>query len=150
LAATERIALRVPRDTFYLGLVRSWAGELARRVGFAADATAGIEMAVDEACSNAILHARSRGGGPPSCDIALDAVIDEDGLTVTILDGGEPFELERAGCDLETYFAAPQPGGLGVTIMRRFMDEVEFRHRPEVGNELRMRKRLVAAGAARG
>ena len=143
MASAERIALRVPRDTYYLSLVRRSIVELARRAGFLAAATAEIEMAVDEACSNAIRHARAPSADGQDDAISLDAVADGRGLTVTIADGGEPFPFERCGSDdLESYLAARQQGGLGVYIIKRFMDEVEYRHRPDVGNELRMRKYL--------
>ena len=60
----------------------------------------------------------------------------------------EPFPFERSGAlDLDAYLAERQPGGLGVYIIKRFMDEVEYRHRPEVGNELRMRKYLIVGGS---
>jgi serine/threonine-protein kinase RsbW len=152
LAASERVALRVPRDTVYLSLVRGTIVDLARRAGFPPAATAQIEMAVDEACSNAMRHARP--AAPPARTaadedvISLDAFADGAGLTVTVADGGEPFPFERTGAiDLDAYLAERQPGGLGVYIIKRFMDEVEYRHRPETGNELRMRKYLVARGA---
>jgi anti-sigma regulatory factor (Ser/Thr protein kinase) len=157
VTAAERIALRVPRDTFYLSLVRHAVTDLARRAGFLPAAVAEIEMAVDEACSNAVRHAR--GGrplegpaGPAPMGsafydaISVDAVGDPAGITVTIADGGEPFPFDRVGVeDLESYLATRQAGGLGVYIIRRFMDEVEYRHEPERGNELRMRKYLAGA-----
>jgi serine/threonine-protein kinase RsbW len=143
----ERIALRVPRDTYYLSHVRGTIVELARRAGFPPGATAEIEMAVDEACSNAMRHARPPGATADDA-ITLDAFADGAGLTVTVADGGEPFPFERSGAlDLDTYLAERQPGGLGVYIIKRFMDEVEYRHRPEVGNELRMRKYLIVGSA---
>lgn len=142
---TERIALRVPRDTYYLSLVRRSVVDLARRVGFGTAATAEIEMAVDEACSNAIRHAaRGVAREPPADSISLDAAADEGGITVTISDGGEPFPFDRCGADdIDSYLAERAAGGLGVYIIKRFMDEVEYRHRPDVGNELRMRKYLA-------
>ncbi len=167
-----RISVRIPRDTFYLGLVRKVVVELAGRVGFGAQATAEIEMAVDEACSNAIRHAgrgllaaadefvASRldtpdpGGGPLGrrieTEIAVEASAGPDALTVTLTDGGAPFAFDRCGsgtADLEAYLAARTPNGLGVYIIKRFMDEVEYRHVPSVGNEIRMTKYLVTASS---
>ncbi len=139
MAAAERIALRVPRDTYYLSLIRHAVVDLARRVGFEAAATAEIEMAVDEACSNAVRHAEGDA-------VSIEAVADASGIAVTVHYGGEPFAFERCGApDLEAYLAERQPGGLGVYIIRRFMDEVEYRHRPDCGNELRMRKYLAGS-----
>jgi serine/threonine-protein kinase RsbW len=141
LTASRRVSLTIPRDTDFLSLVRRAVVDLACENGFDDAALAEIEMAVDEAASNAIRHAQ---GGEES--ISLEAAIDPRGITVTVCDGGEPFALERAPCasDLDTWREEPSGGGLGVLIIRRFMDEVECRHRPETGNELRMRRYLAA------
>lgn len=150
----KRASLRIPRDTAYLALVRRMVVELARSVGFTPKSTAEVEMAVDEAASNAIRHATDSmselaldagaGGGSARPDletISVEAVADRDGITVTVADGGAPFSFERCGVrDLESYHAERSAGGLGVFIIKRFMDEVEYVHRPETGNELRMRK----------
>jgi serine/threonine-protein kinase RsbW len=96
-----------------------------------------IEMAVDEAASNAIRHSGGKSG------ISLEAWGDGRSITITVADGGEPFSFDRCGArSLDTYLAERASGGLGVHIIKRFMDEVECTHRPETGNELRMRKYL--------
>ena len=133
----KRVSLCIPRDTMYLALVRRVVVELARDVGFADEATAEIEMAIDEAASNAIRHAGGTGA------VSLEALWDGSGITLTVKDGGEPFSFDRlAALDLDSYHQRGQTGGLGVYIIKRFMDEVEYRHLPETGNELRMRKYL--------
>jgi serine/threonine-protein kinase RsbW len=134
----KRVSLCIPRDTMYLTVVRRVVVELARSVGFAEGATAEIEMAIDEAASNAIRHAGGQGS------VSLEALWDGSGMTLTVKDGGEPFSFDRlASLDLDTYHQERgQQGGLGVYIIKRFMDEVEYRHLPETGNELRMRKYL--------
>ena len=142
--ASRRVSLMIPRDTDFLSLVRRTVVDLASENGFDDAAQAEIEMAVDEATSNAIRHAQG-----PDESISLEAAIDPDGITVTVCDGGAPFALSSApGADLEdrleTWRDEPREGGLGVLIMRRFMDEVECRHSPETGNELRMRRYLAA------
>ncbi len=147
-AGSKRASLRIPRDTGYLSVVRQMVVELARGAGFGQAATSEIEMAVDEAASNAIRHAAAPAPPPASPDgelatVSVEAVADRSGITVTVADGGAPFSFERCGTgDLESYHAARAAGGLGVLIIKRFMDEVEYRHRPETGNELRMRKYL--------
>ena len=144
----ERISFRIPRNTYYLGLIRKAVVEVARRAGFSVSATAEIEMAVDEACSNAIRHSGGGSSGP-SDSIAFDAVIDEAGIVVTVADGGAPFPFDKLGtADIESYLSGREVGGLGVYIIKRFMDEVHYCHRPEVGNELRMRKYLEVGDAS--
>lgn len=133
------VSLSIPRDIAYLSLVRRSVVALASRAGFSAASAGEIEIAVDEAASNAIRHSTGRGG------VSLEASADDAGITVTVADGGgAPFPFERCGAaDVDAWHAQTSTGGgLGVIIMKRFMDEVEYRHRPETGNELRMRKYL--------
>jgi serine/threonine-protein kinase RsbW len=134
----RHVSLTIPRDTDCLSLVRRTVVDLASGNGFDAATTAQIEMAVDEAASNAIRHA---AGATP---ISLEAEVDPRGITVTVCDGGSPFVFDAVGRgDLDAWTGSPADGGLGVLLIRRFMDEVECRHAPESGNALRMRKYLA-------
>lgn len=135
MSGSRRVTLTVPRDTAFLSVIRRAVVVLAQGSGFPAGRTAEIEMAVDEAASNAIRH--GGGGG-----VTFEAVSDGEGITVTIADGGAPFAFESQDADLDAWRESSGAGGLGVYIIKRFMDEVEYRHRPETGNELRMRKYL--------
>ena len=42
------------------------------------------------------------------------------------------------GIDLDSYSAEYDMGGFDEFVVKDFMDEVEFIHRPRVGNELKM------------
>lgn len=125
----DGISVRVPRDTSYLGVIRAAVSSLARRAGFDPESTGQVEMAVDEVCSNAILHAR---GEEPAIEVDISA--GDFGIRVAVCDFGRPFHMAGAE-DLDRYYSRRESGGLGSYIIRRFMDEVFLRYAPGRGNE---------------
>jgi serine/threonine-protein kinase RsbW len=134
----RRVRLSVPRDTASLGPVRAVTVELARQLGFAATDVDKIEMAVDEACANAVLYQR---GAARAFDISLEAT--DGALVATVLDGGLAFDFEGATAPgLANRLACCEFGGLGLQIIQRFMDEVTYEHRDGAGNVLTMTKFL--------
>lgn len=135
LMKTETIAMSVPRDTFYLGFLRSLTSELARRGGFELGVVGQIEMAVDEACANACEH--------QSCESPIEFEISlcEQQLTVTLRDDGMPFSAPtNFRVDMDEWAESEQEGGLGLHIINAFMDEVHYQHHEGVGNVLCMKK----------
>ena len=132
----EEVTLRIPRLTCYLGVVRRAVVQMARRAGFEREDIGKIEMAVDEACTNAVCHSGTQGVG----EIEVRLAIDERGIRVNLFDFGRPFTFEAKVDSLDDYLDRREPGGLGTYIIRRFMDEVEVRHAPATGNEIRLTK----------
>ncbi len=156
----EHMRLNIPRDLRYLGVVRRAVTAAAQRCGFTPRVCAQIEMAVDEACANAVRHGcRSRRNAVHGADaLAIEIVRDAGGLTVTVCDCAEPISVRFAddkppardaravpeAADLAAWYASPQPGGLGLCVIERFMDEVEWQGHAPHGRRLRLRKRLAA------
>lgn len=146
--AAEKVRLRVPRHTEYLSLLRIAVVHVARRMGFIDDELHKLELAVDEACANAVLHGGpcsdpGDGTGEPEDVIELTIRATRDRLAITVLEPGRPFPFEdRGNFALEDHLASFDPGGLGIFIIKSFMDEAVYRHRPGVGNELTMVKRV--------
>jgi len=102
-----------------------------------------VDMAVDEACANIIGHAY---GGEGRGDIEITCRIGEDGLTVVLRDRGRPFDPTKVPHpDLEAPLEGREEGGLGMFLMRRLMDRVEYESRPGSGNVLTMVKRHQTA-----
>ena len=140
----EQISLKVPKDTYYLGLIRRVVTDLAQRAGFSTDAVGMIEMAVDEACTNAIKYSRPKGRLSPELE-EIDLLVRIDGEALHIEMGyfGEPFPFEDYGnINLGEYLQCGAAGGLGIYIIKSFMDEVYYSHTPSVGNEISMVKFL--------
>ena len=141
------IWLKVPRDTFFLGLVRSFVGDLAKRCGFDSKRSAMIEMAVDEACSNVIRHGADDGVAisEQSHEMNLRIDIRPDRISVTLIDNGRRFPFEEYRKEnLENALDKMQVGGLGIYLIKNFMDEVIYFHEPGVGNVLTMVNYMAA------
>jgi len=130
-------------DPRLLVCVRSTVKSWLEARGCAADTLHELVLAIDEACSNAIRHSY---GGSREHVVRLDLVVSPEFLEVRLCDEGVPCPsagLERRDIeapDPETV----RPGGLGVQLMHRAFDEVEFCPGRETGNCVILRKRRKA------
>ena len=142
----EQVMLVVPGKTRYLELIRRVVSGAAHRVGFGEEALIKIVMAVDEACANIIEH----GYGCPgdvrgdSLTIDLSLLLEADRVTITIRDTGKPFcPTSVEPLDLREYFTHGRGSGLGIYIMRTFVDEIEHSTPSGGGNRLKLVKYLA-------
>ena len=122
-----------------LASIGEFVTQAAEAAGFDERAVYAIQMAVDEACSNIIEHAYgSEAHGTIECTYRID----EDGLTVTLIDHGKPFDpISVPDPDLQCSLEERSRGGLGLYFIRQLMDEVYFEFTPDSGNRLTMVKR---------
>jgi serine/threonine-protein kinase RsbW len=97
-----------------------------------------VESAVEEACVNIIEHAY---GGEGRGDIECSCEVNDSGLVVCLRDHGKPFKPETVPePNVHTSLKKRQSHGLGLFIMRKWMDEVKFDFSPVKGNLLTMVK----------
>jgi len=102
-----------------------------------------VQLAVDEACTNAIKYACSDKG-----DIIITCELQDNDFVVTIRYWGIRFDPSSVPPpDLEADLDKRRIGGLGIYLMRRLMDDVSYSFDAEKGNTLVMRK--VLAGKSR-
>lgn len=143
----EVVKLTVPRSTPHLRLIRKVVALTAQQLDFPSEDVDKIELAVDEACSNAIMHAEPlRAETAPH--IHLEVWLSQDALRVVLKDGGERFSFEGEGSrdmDVERQLDSPDRGGLGIYMMRHLMDDVAYDHSPVDGNVITLVKRLPVA-----
>ena len=78
--------LKIPSQTDNLELIRSFVSNIAEKVGFDADETYKIELAVDEACANVVKHAYEQKHIDHQIDLAIE--IDINKLVIIISDQG--------------------------------------------------------------
>ena len=118
-------ALTVPARVDQLRRVIAFVSQQAKTTGFSGKQLNSIELAVDEACSNIILHGYA-GRDDGEIHIATHA---EPGrrIVITLRDTGNPFDPAtipehnpRAALD------DLREGGLGIFLIRQSMDEVRF------------------------
>ncbi len=82
-----------------------------------------IALAIDEAITNVIKHSYSNIMDE---DIKLEFYSAPEGLKIKILFTGVPPVLSKVGVNLNQMIKAGKKGGLGVELMRRIMDSVEY------------------------
>jgi anti-anti-sigma factor len=144
-ATAERVQTReltVPAQEGQLGRVRDFIVNVCEEAGFSTREVSNTKLAVDEACTNIIKHAYSgRAGGG---DITVVAEIESGRIKIHLKDRGKHFDFSAVkDPDLDQYVETGKKGGLGVFLINRLMDSVEYRS-ADGGNELILSKRSQA------
>ena len=139
-----RLTLHLPAETGYLAVIRELVAAAAREHRFPARDVAKVVMAVDEACVNVVEHAYGAAGSPAQRPIEVGVEADASRLVVTIADRSpvafSPLQAQVA--DVKSYWDSGRRKGLGIVILRQFMDQVSHSYQPGRGNELRLVKYL--------
>jgi sigma-B regulation protein RsbU (phosphoserine phosphatase) len=136
----EAIHLTLPARTAVLAKVADMTASVARDVGFPEAEIQRIVLAVDEVVTNVITYAYGPG---TSETFELDLIPHGDGMTVTVTDYGQPFDFEKESRKYAGQAAEDQPeGGIGLFLVRRFMDEVRYEPETYAGNVVVMVKHL--------
>lgn len=138
------IRLSVPRATCYLGLIRKAVATAALQVGFPAAEVDLIELAVDEASSNAVLYACEDS----PATIEVEVHVSAEAFTVILEDGNPNYGFDQRDVELGDQLESDERGGLGIYIIKRFMDEVRYECCPERGSRIVMIKNLPALQAS--
>jgi serine/threonine-protein kinase RsbW len=124
--------------------VREFVAESAAECGLEPAAIYAVQLAVDEAFTNIVEHAY---GGESNEKIECTCQLVGEGLEVTLIDCGKPFDPSLVpGPNLDAELEEREVGGLGLYFIFQLMDEVEFSFtkKLELGkncNLLRMIKR---------
>lgn len=136
----KRFELEVDSKLESLSIISDFVAKVLKEIGADEGTVFGVQMAVDEACTNIIQYAYREQKGI----ITLVCELVDDEFVVTIRDKGEPFDPSRVPPpDLKADLDKRKIGGLGIHFMRKMMDEVSYNLDAEKGNELTMRKKLV-------
>ena len=135
-AATYKITVRA--STEYLSQVRDFVGEHAAAYGFNKQEVADIRLAVDEAYTNIIKHAY-QNNTDETVDIELG--YNSEKFWVTLLDTGDTFDpLNYRKPDICQRIKEKKRGGVGVYLIRKLMDDVEYQTE-DTTNTIRMTKK---------
>ena len=133
-------SLTIPTDLRLLALARAFVEAVCQVAGLDEAKTHQVVLATDEATNNAIRHAhRAR----PEAPVQIRCWVGSGRLEIHLLDQGDPFDLEAVPA-LDP--GEVRPGGRGVFLMRRLMDEVTREPRSEGGNVLRLVKVFAQGG----
>jgi serine/threonine-protein kinase RsbW len=139
--------LQLPSRTELLNDMRRFVSDAARRFGFSEIEVGKIELAIDEACTNIIKHAyRYNPDGIIEIRISSQGANNNQPgkFIVEIHDNGQPFDASHYSApDMKEYFKKLRHGGLGIVLMKKLMDEVEYNTRSGPHNTIRLVKYLA-------
>lgn len=133
----ETTELSLPSRIETVAAAAAAVAEFISRSGISDDAAFGIDMAVREAVTNAVLHG-NRQDDKKTVDIVLKS--SPDAVEISVHDQGPGFNPEDVP-DPTAKENILKASGRGIFFMRTFMDEVDWLIRPEGGTTVRMLKR---------
>jgi serine/threonine-protein kinase RsbW len=133
----ETTELSLPSEIETVATAAAAVAEFIGRFGVSDDAAFGIDMAVREAVTNAVLHG-NRQDETKTVDIVLKS--SPDAVEISVHDQGPGFNPEDVP-DPTANENILKTSGRGIFFMRTFMDEVDWLIRPEGGTTVRMLKR---------
>ena len=145
LVPRKPIALRFFSSPAHLPVVRAAVEKMCELLGMSDDDAGGVVLSVDEAMTNIIKHAYKGDNGQP-IDVVLTPIGEPDprALKISLSDRGEyvdPSDIRSRDLD------DVRPGGLGVHIIVKCMDDVGYAPRDGGGTVLTMVKNLHPADA---
>ena len=133
----ETTELSLPSRIETVAAAAAAVAEFISRSGISDDAAFGIDMAVREAVTNAVMHG-NREDDSKTVDIVLKS--SPDAVEISVHDQGPGFNPEDVP-DPTAKENILKTSGRGIFFMRTFMDEVDWSIRPEGGTTVRMLKR---------
>jgi len=138
MANLKRISkTRLPARPYQLKQVRCIVQNIVEQQDCSSELVSLIVLAINEACMNIMQHAYCE----TKCgEIILEIFTDQDEIIFHLSDFAEPIDKDLfKPRDLNDI----KPGGLGINLIYKVMDEVKFLDPPEgVGNVLQMKKKI--------
>lgn len=126
-----RLELQLPRDVRYVGVARNVAETLFRQLGCPEDVSGDIQLALTEACANAVRHAVDTD------EYKVVLSIDHECCDIEVVDLGPGFGARDPSTD--RHVGPEVESGRGLLLMRALVDDLEFRAL-EDGTSVRLRK----------
>lgn len=135
-----RETLVITNDTKYLSTVRTFVTTMIQKSGLSRQDENKIVLAVDEAVTNIIEHGYEKD---QSGTIEIEIESSAQSFIVSIRDEGKFFNPELApDPDIMEHLKMGKKKGLGIFLMRQIMDEVKYRFKGGVKNELTLVKHI--------
>ncbi len=127
---------KVPAEIGYLGEMRNFVTRVGRKYGVSERIINVFKLAIDEAGTNIIRHAYRDWEG----FITIRMFVRDKSVTISMIDQGHTFDPNTVkDPDLQRYVDIGKKGGLGIFIIRRVIDQIDY-HKTVEGNELKLIK----------
>jgi anti-sigma regulatory factor (Ser/Thr protein kinase) len=116
--------------------------QIGKSLGLNQDAVGQMQIAVIEACINAMEHGRGTEG-----KVFVSIAADDDQLEVTVESAGQEFIIQDTGEPFDDPGARKTPGrGWGIKLIKRFVDHVKFEKTARGTKVVLIKKLEKAAG----
>ena len=137
VVTAEKTELSLPSRIETVAKAANAVADFVTRSGISEEAAYGIDMAVREAVTNAVVH-----GNQEDEDKAVELTLKSlpEAVEITVHDHGSGFNPEEVP-DPTKEENILKTSGRGIFFMRTFMDEVSWSIRPDGGTTVRMLKR---------
>ncbi len=139
-----REKLTLPADRNSLADVSELVERYAGFVHLSVTELHDVQVAVAEACTNAIVHGLHEDS---SRTFEFEIESDYNTLTITIRENGTPYVMEEvAPVDLTSTWMNRKIGGLGIYLINELMDSAKFSTEPGGLKVVRMTKNAKRVG----
>jgi serine/threonine-protein kinase RsbW len=137
----QTLEVNLPNKFGYERIAMDCSASFARIVGFVPERIDDLKTAVAEACLNAMEHGNK---WRPDARVIITMRFDDHTFSVSVMDEGEGLvelpedpDIEKKIEELDT------PRGLGIFLIRKLVDQVEFNQLTSQGHMLRMVIRMT-------
>jgi anti-sigma regulatory factor (Ser/Thr protein kinase) len=112
------------RELGSLDLLFEFSKEAAARFGLDEETVYAVDLSVEELFTNMVKY----GGG--GAEVSVGIGVDGENLVVELVHpGATPFDVSTGGqVDIHLPLAGRMPGGIGLHLVRRVMDDVSYAH----------------------
>ncbi len=136
----QRLSFDFPANTENLSKIGELSAHAGHSAGFNEPEIGDIQLAIDEVCTNTIVHGLKRD---PTCTFQLIIQWKEGEIEILVCESGEPFNPDRVRVpDVKAPLEERPVGGLGIYLVRKVMDEVTYGVDEEGVKTLYMVKRV--------
>jgi anti-sigma regulatory factor (Ser/Thr protein kinase) len=105
-----------------VGPAIAWAGKIVGRAGLSQDVRFAVDLGLEEALANLIMHGKGR---PDGKDIVMSVAAGPEEAVVTITDRCAPFDVTSAAAEkTPTGFDI---GGRGLRLLHAFVSELTYK-----------------------
>lgn len=117
-------AIKLDSNLDHVALAADFVAEIARQVPMNTQQIHDLELVITEALTNVVEHAYE---GREDCQMEVSVTHQDDQFTIVISHDGADFNPDaHADPVMKDYLAQRRVGGLGLFLMKKLMDQVEY------------------------
>lgn len=137
----KNIEVSIPNKLGYERIAMESSASFARILGFVQERIEDLKTAVSEACLNAMEHGNE---GRAEARVTLTMKFADNTLTVSVIDEGNGIREFPENPDIKKQVQRlVPPRGLGIFLIKRLVDQVEFNQRAPEGHMVRIAMKLT-------